>query len=258
MDFRLFGSVEAWAGGRTLGIGSRRHRLVLAVLLVAVNRPVPLSHLAKLAWEGPPPATAQRTLARLIGELRDVLTPTGMVWLQPGPDSCTLLTDPLTVDLHRFRALLRDAADTEDDRYRSRMLAEALRISRWPALAGVAPARVRDLLCGDAPRARLVAAEDRWAADLRLGRHNQILRELSAMVRANPLRERLIGQLMLALYRAGRTAEALARYREARHRLAALDREPQPPLRELAAAILRRDPALAEPLAPAAPVLVAA
>jgi DNA-binding SARP family transcriptional activator len=253
VDFRLLGSVEAWAGGRPLDVGTRRHRLVLAVLLVEVNRPVPLSRLAALAWEGPPPANAARLLDRLVGELAEVLTPGGAVRVQAG--SRTLLTDPLSVDLHRFRALLADAALTGDDRRRSRMLAEALRLSRGPALAGVAPARVRELLCGDVREARLVAAEDRFDAELRLGRHRQVLNQVAAMVRAHPLRERLAGQLVLALYRAGRGAAALRAYHETRQRLAdALDRDPGPELRELAAAILHRDalPALMPELAEAA------
>jgi DNA-binding SARP family transcriptional activator len=127
-------------------------------------------------------------------------------------------------------------------------LGEALALWRGPALAGVAA----DVLAGDAARleeSRMMALERRINADLALGRHHGLVPELEALVRANPLREGLLGQLMVALYRAGRQADALAVYRRGRARLAEeLGIDPGPALQALEVAVLRQSPEMPRPV----------
>jgi tetratricopeptide (TPR) repeat protein/DNA-binding SARP family transcriptional activator len=158
-----------------------------------------------------------------------------------------LRTDPLSVDAHRFRALV-DRARAVADADRITLLGEALRLWTGPVLDGAAPAATRDRLCRGLDEARLAAVEDRLDAKLRCGLHRDVLGELPGLVDAHPLRERLVAQFMLALYRDGRAGEALALYRDARDRLATdLGLDPGPDLRALERAILRDDPAIAAP-----------
>src|SRR5262249_49904878 len=155
-------------------------------------------------------------------------------------------TDPLSIDAHRFRALVEQARTTPDDDRKVTLLDEALRLWSGPALDGSAPAGTRELLCRGLDEARLTATEGCLDARLRLGQHRELLDELFGLVDANPTRERLVGQLMLALYRSGRTSEALIAYRRVREQLATeFGLDPGTILKNLERAILREDPSVA-------------
>jgi DNA-binding SARP family transcriptional activator len=149
------------------------------------------------------------------------------------------------VDAHRFRTLVTIGRHATDPAERSQTLREALALWRGPVLADVACDRLRDRVAGDLTELRLAATEIAVDAELRRGRHDDLLGELIAITAEHPLRERPAGQLMLALYRAGRQPDALAVYHRLRTRLADdLGVDPSPELRERYAAILRHDPDL--------------
>src|SRR6185312_7178807 len=155
--------------------------------------------------------------------------------------------DRSVIDAHRFRSLLVRARGANKgaagDEARVAVLEEALALWSGTALAGTATPAVAERLCAGLEEARLGAIEDRLDALLRLGRHREVLEELRGLVAMNPLRERLAGQLMTALYRDGRAAEALDGFRGYRQRLAEdLGLDPGPALRDLELAILRNEP----------------
>jgi DNA-binding SARP family transcriptional activator/CheY-like chemotaxis protein len=253
MRFRILGPVSAERNGRPIGLGSPQQRFIFAVLALEVNRLVTLDRLVELTWPEPP-RTATHAVQVCVSRLRSLLAaatrhdtePVRLVWATSG---YTLRADPQSIDVHQFRAGLVRARATADDSDRVRLLDEALGLWRGPALAGTGSPEGGALLCAGLEEARLVAAEDRIDALLRLGRHREVIDDLLDLVAARPARERLVGQLMLALYRCGRTGDALAAYREARRRLAdELGLEPGADLRSLEVAVLRDDPRLAAPV----------
>jgi DNA-binding SARP family transcriptional activator/tetratricopeptide (TPR) repeat protein len=246
MEFGLLGPVEARWRGEPLAIGPRKQRFVLAVLALEVNRLVPVDRLVELTWPVAPPRQAEHAVRVCVSGLRAALAGAGpAVEITTGGSGYALRAEPMTVDAHRFRSLVEQARATDDDPGRVALLDEALRLWRGPALAGTVPAESRDQLCHALDEARLLAVEDRVDARLRLGQQRAVLDELTGLARAHPARERLVGQLMLALYRDGRAGEALAAYRQLRQRLADdLGIDPGAELRQLELAILRHDPAL--------------
>jgi DNA-binding SARP family transcriptional activator len=255
VEFRLLGPVRATVGERRLNLGPRRQRFVLAVLALEANQPVPLERLVDLSWLVSPPRTAANAVMVCVSGLRTALNGSEAEVARLGT-GYVLYTDPLRVDAHRFRALVEQARAAVQDAERVRLLDRALELWAGPALDGTAPAETRERLCCGLEEARMAAVEDRIEARLRMGRHRELLAELSIMVKANPMRERLVGQQMLALHRSGRTEEALAVYRAARDRVVTeLGLDPGPELQRLERAILRDDPAAA---APAPPVVVRA
>jgi DNA-binding SARP family transcriptional activator/tetratricopeptide (TPR) repeat protein len=228
---------------------------MLAILALEVNRLLPVDRLVELIWPVRPPRTARHAVQVLVSGLRSALARTGgdpAVELIGDGSSYGLRADPLSVDAHRFRQLV-DQARSGTGLERVARLDEALALWVGPALDGTATAEVRDRLCRGLDEARLVAIEDRLDAKLGLAAHREVLDELTGLVAAHPSRERLVGQLMLALYRCGRASDALEVYRRTRQRLAdGLGLDPGAELRELELAILRVDPALDAPAAPAA------
>jgi CheY-like chemotaxis protein len=165
---------------------------------------------------------------------------TSQVELAGGRSGYLLRADPGCVDAHRFRELVERARAAGDDCTRVRLLDEATALWSGPALADVGSPEVRERLCRGLTEARLTALEDRVDARLRLGHHAEVLDELRGLVAQEPVRERLVGQLMLALYRSGQTSDALQVYRQARRRLAEeLGLDPGTELRRLEVAILR-------------------
>ncbi|HEY0638434.1 MAG TPA: AfsR/SARP family transcriptional regulator [Pseudonocardiaceae bacterium] len=255
MELRLLGTVEVWAGETRLRVGARRERLVLGVLALEVNRPVPTERLVALMWPDGAPVTARQGVAVGVCRLRRVLTGEGgRPRVETVGRGYRLAADPASVDAHRFRELVAMARTRRDDRGRVRVYREALALWRGPALADAAdPATARRLTQGLA-EARLTAVEECLDAELRLGRHAVVLDELTDLVARHPFRQRLTARLMLAQYRAGRPSDALATYREAWERLRdGVGIEPEPRLRLLHAAILRADPALEAPHRPVAP-----
>jgi predicted ATPase/DNA-binding SARP family transcriptional activator len=241
-QYRLLGPLEVRAGDGPLPLGGKKQRALLALLLLNANRVVSRERLVDELWGDEPPPTAVTTVQVYVSRLRKVLPPGA---LHTRPAGYVLEAPPEQVDFLRFEELLAPARHADPEPC-SRLLREALALWRGSALAEfeepfarVESARLEDL--------RLGALEDRIDADLALGRQAQLIGELEPLVAAHSHRERLRGQLMLALYRSGRQAEALQVYRDGRAALAELGLEPGDRLRELERAILNHDVALAAP-----------
>ena len=254
LEFRLLGPVEAWDDdGRRLDLGPRQQRFVLAVLLLEANRVVPVARLVELLWPDEPPPSARHAIQVRVSALRGLLGES--VPVVGDSAGYRIQVDPEAVDVHRFRARVsaaRAAADGGDDDGAVRLFRAALHLWTGQPLAGAVPEEVRDQLGHSLEEAHLVTVEDCLDAELRLGRHANVLDELTGLVRAHPTRERLVGQLMLALHRGGQTARALETARATRDHLAdELGIDPGTALQDLELAILRDDPALAPPARPA-------
>ncbi len=244
MEFRVLGAVEAWAGGVPVDLGSPKQRLVLAVLLLEAGKPVPRDRIIDLLWPEEPPASARNTVQALVSRLRAVFRGAGGPEIVSEGTRYLLKVDARQVDLHRFTELTAQARDA-DDETAVELLDEALGLWRGEALSDVVSGEVAQRLRGGLHEARWTALEDRAEAQLRLGRGRQVLAELTELVAAHPLRQRFVGQLMLALHREGRTDDALDAFRSLRDRLGTeLGLDPSPELRRLEAAILAADPAL--------------
>ncbi len=243
MEIRLLGLVEASHEGRALPLGGAKPRALFAILALHANAPVSADRLIEGLWGDHPPATAAKLVQVHVSQLRKQIAGADGEILTRGR-GYELRIDPDAVDALRFERLLSDGANGTH-------LHEAFALWRGPPLDDLADEpfaapeirRLEDLWL-DARE----AAIDGALAD---GRHAEVLAELDDLIRAHPLRERLRGQRMLALYRCGRQAEALDAYRDARRVL--LDEvglEPGPELRRLNDAILSQDPELDGPPAP--------
>jgi DNA-binding SARP family transcriptional activator/tetratricopeptide (TPR) repeat protein len=244
--FRVLGPIMAAVDGQPVDLGPPKRRLLLALLLLECGRPVPVDRLVDLAWEEPPPA-ARRVVFAHVARLRKALAGAERhgVALLSTPPGYTLRAAPEQVDAQLFRQLVAEAATLEDAAVRAKLLREALALWRGPALEDLAGGARAQRLARGLEDARLTALEDRIEADLAAGRHAGLVGELSELVDAHPLRERLVGHLMLALYRGGNASAALDAYRRARADLATeLGLDPGPELAALHEAILRRDPTL--------------
>ncbi len=244
MEYRLLGPLELVDGGRTLPLRGPRQRALLAALLVSANEVVPDAVLLDRLWGDDPPGSGSTALRVRVSQLRK-LVPDAIVTRPPG---YMLVAEPERIDVRRFERLLAEGCDVlgSDPERGAAILREALALWRGPALAdvGAAPFAARE--AARLEELRFVALESAIEAELGLGRHVESIAELDALVAEKPLRERLRRLLMLALYRSGRQARALAVYREGRTRLVEeLGIEPSVQLRELEAAILRQDVALA-------------
>ena len=223
--FRILGPLEV-EGAPPLG--GKKPRTVLARLLLEPNRAVPADALIDAVWGDDPPAHARHALQVYVSSLRRSLG-TGRIRAEGGGYAIGVEEDEL--DLLVFERLVE-----------RRSLAEALTLWRGSALADITPALETERARLD--ELRLAAIEERVEADLAFGRQSQLVAELEALTAEHPLRERFHAQLMLALYRSRRQADALAAYRRARSALDELGIEPTPDLRELETAILRQDTAL--------------
>lgn len=243
VDFRLLGPVEIRGpDGEHIPLRRRMERLTLALLLLEPGRAVSADRLIDLLWGDAPPARARGAVQSIVSRIRSALRQTGADALLSHGQGYALAVPPETVDVHRFRALTDQARATADPERRAALLTEALGLWRGPALADAADGPVRDELCGGLEEARLTAHCDRIDADLAVGRHAGLVSELSELVAEHPLRERLHGQLMVALFRSGRRADALDAYQKARQLIVEeLGQEPGQQLRDLEAAILADD-----------------
>ena len=241
MEFRILGPLEVLDGGREVPLGGSKQRALLAFLLLHANRVVPRDRLIDELWDTAPPETARTALQVHVSQLRKALGRDAIVTRAPG---YVIQVGPGELDLERFERLVA-AADRTDASQAAKTLREALALWRGPPLADLGDSVAR------AERAqleeqRLLALEQRIDADLELGLHAQLVPELEALVREHPLRERLRAQLMLALYRCGRQAEALDAYQRGRRLLSdELGLEPGDRLKQLEKAILEQDPSLA-------------
>jgi DNA-binding SARP family transcriptional activator len=252
MEYRLLGPLEALEDGRSLALGGAQQRALLAVLLLHANQVVSRDRLIDELWGEAPPATAAKIVQVYVSRLRKQLGETRLLTRAPG---YVLRAEPAELDLGRFETLLAEArrGDTQTAAEKARA---ALAMWRGPPLADLAYERFAQAEVVRLEELRWAALELRIDADLAAGRAAELIGELEALIAAHPLRERLRAQLMLALYRCGRQAEALDAYRRARRELAdGLGLEPGDELRRLEQAILRHDPALdlALPPTPDAP-----
>ncbi|MGO9857037.1 MAG: BTAD domain-containing putative transcriptional regulator [Acidimicrobiales bacterium] len=247
MRYRLLGPLEVVGeDDRAVTLAGRRERVLLATLVLGANQTVSTDRLVDALWGDDPPATAANSLQVHVSKLRKKLSAAGARdSLSSAPHGYVLRTGPGEVDVDQFEQLV--SAATGDPAQVSTRLREALALWRGPALADVSS----DLLQGEKTRLaefRLLTQERRMEADLALGRHAEVVGELEALVQADPLREGTRRQLMLALYRSGRQADALATYKAGREVLAdELGIDPGPELQALEMAILNQDPELAAP-----------
>ena len=250
MEIRLLGPVELWGAGRELPLVGPRQRCVLAVLAVAVGRPVGMDQLVAQVWGERLPDGVRSVVYTHVSRLRRVLEHAGAgrgpEVLRRAGGGYVLDIDPDLVDLHRFRGLVASARaeDGGGDERVVELLDEAAGLWRGVPLAGLDGdwvERTREGL----ERERLTILTDAFAARLRIGRHASVIGPASEVLTEYPLSESLAGVLMLALYRCERPAEALAVYTDFRQRLVAeIGDEPGMRLRRLHEQILRRDPAL--------------
>jgi DNA-binding SARP family transcriptional activator/pimeloyl-ACP methyl ester carboxylesterase len=250
MEFRVLGPLEVLDGGRPLALGGRKPRALLARLLLEPGRTVAVEQLVDDLWGEEVPDSAVKMVHIHVSALRKAL-PDGV--LRTRPPGYALEVDPEAIDLVRFTRLRdagRAALDAGDAAVAAARLREALALWRGLPLAEFTEPFARTEAAHLEERGR-VCLEDRIDADLALGRHGDLAGELEALVGRQPLRERLRAQLMLALYRSGRQADALAAYREFRAVLDEQGLEPSPRIRELEGRILRQDPGL-DRAAPAA------
>jgi DNA-binding SARP family transcriptional activator len=240
-QFRILGPLEVAGEDGPLHLGGAKQRALLALLTLNAGRVVATDTLVDQLWGEQPPRTAVTSLQNFVSQLRKLLGSETVKTRSPG---YLLQIDRNDVDAFRFERMLGEVKGLSPAD-RSTRLSEALAMWRGPPLAdfafeAFAQAEIRRL-----EELYAVAVEERIEADLELGRHGGLIGELEALVSDHPLRERLRGQLMVALYRSGRQAEALHAYHDARHALVEeLGVEPGRPLRELFSAILRHDAAL--------------
>jgi len=250
VELRLLGPLEVSRRGRAVALGGPKPRALLAALALDLGRVVSVDRLVENLWPGATPDTAPHAVQVYVSQLRKALGAT----IATQPPGYVLELDPERVDVHRFGRLAdeaRAALQSGDAPAAEAALREALALWRGPALADFVYEPFAQADIARLEELRLDAVEERIEADLALGRHAELVSELEALVQTQPLRERPRGQLMLALYRSGRQADALAAYRAARETLVEeLGIEPGPQLRELEAAILRQD----ESLLPAGPL----
>lgn len=252
MDFRILGPLGVSDRDGPVRLAGARQRALLALLLIRANRVVPADVLIEELWGGEVPRNAVNALQAAVSRVRKAI---GEERLRSRPPGYVLEVGADELDLARFERLAaegRAALAGGDGVTASQRFASALALWRGPPLAEFVYESFAQREIARLDELRLTVTEDRIEADLSLGRHAALVGELEALVGEHPLRERLRAQLMLALYRSGRQAEALACYQTARR--AGVDElgiEPTRALRELEAAILRQDPALDLPASPA-------
>jgi DNA-binding SARP family transcriptional activator len=241
MEFRILGPLEVVDDGRPVPLDRRLSRALLAYLLLHANEPVSGERLVDQLWGETPPKTAVASLQNYVSRLRKSI---GADKLRLEPAGYVLHVDPERFDLARFDRLTTEAhgAPAKD---RAELLREALALWRGEPLEDLAFEEFAQAEIGQLRERRLAAIEGRIDAELELGRGAELVDELEGLISANVLRERFRAQLMLALYRAGRQADALDAYRDARRMLQdELGLDTSDELRTLERRILEQDPSL--------------
>ncbi len=252
MEFRILGPLEVHDVDGSVPLGPAKERALLAVLLLQASAVISRERLIGELWGESPPPTAAKALNVHVSQLRKTLARSGDAPIVTRAPGYALVVDAESVDSAKFERLLAEARTHlvagGDLASAAGLLREALSLWRGPALDGIElEAGARDEV-GRLEHLRLAAQMDRIDCDLALGLHEHVIGELTGLLGEHPLRERLHGQLILALYRAGRQADALQAYRGAREQLVAeLGIEPSPALQRLERAILNHDPALEAP-----------
>ena len=247
LEFRILGPLEVLDDDRPVRLGGPKQRAALAILLLNANRVVSVERLADDLYGGAPPVTAVTQVQRQVSDLRKLLGAAAIETRTPG---YLLHVEPGRLDLDRFERWASEAVQLPDAQASSDLFRRALELWRGAPLADLAYESFAQTAIARLEELRLTALEDRVDAELELGRHGSLLAELETLVWNHPLRERVRGQLMRALYRAGRQAEALEVYRKTREALVEeFGIEPSKSLRELERLILTHDPSLDGPRA---------
>ncbi|HEU4425190.1 MAG TPA: BTAD domain-containing putative transcriptional regulator, partial [Pilimelia sp.] len=246
--YGILGPFDVQSDGQPVPLGGLRQRSVLALLLLNAGHVVAVDRLVDEVWEGCPPRAVERSVQVYVSRLRKVLTPArGAAPLVTRASGYMLDVDPQQIDAARFERLAaegRRAHSDGDEESAGKLLRSALELWRGSALADF-PQRWAHAHAARLDELRQIAVETRIEVDLALGRHAELISELTLAVTEQPLRERVHEQRMLALYRCGRQADALQAYQEA-YRLLTEEHgiDPGSRLRDLEAAILRQDPRL--------------
>jgi len=252
--FNILGPLEGWANEHRLKFGGPIQERVLTVLLLETNRVVPVSRLIEAVWGEEPPATALQQIRKAVAELRRRI-PQGLEVIATEGSGYRTVLEPGQLDMRLFqRKTAQATAEAANGRLSqaAEQLTEAMALWRGHVLCGTG-GTVIDSLSATLEEHRLAATEQLFELRLALGQDSGLVGAIRETVGAHPLRERLRGQLMLALYRTGRQAEALAEYAKVRTLLVdELGIDPSPELSRLYEKILRADPELAVPEGPAA------
>ncbi|GHJ48897.1 SARP family transcriptional regulator [Catellatospora sp. TT07R-123] len=250
MRVGLLGPVTAWHDGRALALGPAMQRAVLALLALEPGRVVSVERLVDGLWDEEHPQRPAGVIQTYVSRLRALLRPIG-AGIELHGTGYRLDVPPGQVDLHAFRAAVAAALPGDDPA----PLRAALALWRGDPLAGLRSTPLLDRLRSGLAEERLAAREECLDRELRVGRHQQVVAELSALHEEQPLRERPLALLLLALYRDGQRPLALDRYARVRRRLAEeLGLDPSPELAELHTRLLRDDPGLTAAAEPVLPV----
>jgi len=248
VEFRILGPLEVWAGGGGIAIPRRQQRVLLATLLIRAGEVVSVDRLVDDLWGDDPPAAALGSLQNTISQLRKLL---GSEVIRRQAPGYVLDVEPAAIDARRFERLVASAAELEPAA-RAGELREALALWRGPALADLASEPWAAVEAARLDELRLTALEERIDAELELRRHFALVAQLEALTVEHPLRERLHGQLALALYRSGRQADALEVIAALRRALDEWGLQLSAELRQLERDILNQSPSIAAPEAAAA------
>src|SRR5215210_1121615 len=241
LDLRILGPLEAHGDRGPIALGGQKQRALLSLLVLNAGRVVATDRLLDELWGEHPPKTAATSLQNMISNLRKAL---GAERVETRPPGYRLIVEETETDLGRFERLVAQARELSGEP-RSRTLSAALALWRGAPLADFAYEAFAQGEIRRLEEQRLSILEERIDADLQSSREHELAAELEALVEQQPFRERLRGQYMLALYRAGRQAESLQSYHDGRRDLVdELGIEPGPPLQDLFSRILRHDPAL--------------
>ncbi|HEU0303555.1 MAG TPA: BTAD domain-containing putative transcriptional regulator [Gaiellaceae bacterium] len=247
LELRILGPLEVVVDGEPVELRRAKQRSLLALLLLSAGEVVSADRLIEELWAGAPPATAKDALQNYVSQLRKALGRDVIATRAPG---YVLEVEPDQTDVGRFERLVDEARGAGDAETRAAVLREALDLWRGTPLADLAFESFTGLEVARLEELRAAARADLADAELALGHHAELVPELEATMAERPFDERPRAQLMLALYRAGRQADALEAFQDARRTLAdELGLDPGAQLRELEQAILRQDTALDLPLA---------
>jgi DNA-binding SARP family transcriptional activator/pimeloyl-ACP methyl ester carboxylesterase/tetratricopeptide (TPR) repeat protein len=245
LQFELLGPLRVVEGGRDVTPARPKQRALLEMLLLHREEVVPGAQLIEALWGEEPPGTAQNALHGHVSTLRKLI---GADRIRTRPPGYLLQVSAGELDVARFESLVARARERNDPNERSSCLREALALWRGEPLAELRYEAVGEREIARLEELRLAAVEDRVDADLALGRHHELVAELEPLVAEHPFRERLRGQLMLALYRCGRQADALHVFQSGRKALVEeLGIDPGPALQQLELRILRQDASLEPP-----------
>jgi DNA-binding SARP family transcriptional activator len=251
LDFRILGPLEVTINARRIPVAAGKQRVLLATLLLSANRTVPVEELTEHLWGGDPPRAPRGALHTYVTRLRQTLgryAGCGNGPIRTSPAGYGIEVTAAGLDLTRFREMVaeaRRAGGSGDLAAESAGLTAALSLWRGPILSDVRSDSLHRDVVPSLTEEHLRTLERRHEVELALGRHDRLVGELRALTGRYPFHERFWGQLMVALYRCGRPAEALEAYGEVSASLRdRLGVSPGPEVRDLHTAILRDDPRL--------------